>query len=86
MLGRPLTDFENMQGFFQHLHVPKMPRTHWSVNAGWEMVESMFHIVKLKTGETTFHACFILASVDEVTMIDTTSWISIHLYVVQDWE
>jgi hypothetical protein len=28
---------------------------------------------------------FIVVSVDEVTMIDNTQWLSIHLYVVRKW-
>jgi len=31
-------------------------------------------------------APFIVISVDKVTMIDNTQWLSIHLYVVQKWK
>lgn len=86
MLGCPMTDFESMKALFQLLKVPDSPGTHWSANSGWDMVESMFHMVTLKMWEKTFHACFISTSADEVTTIDTSSWISIHLYYVKDWE
>jgi hypothetical protein len=49
------------------------------------MVE-VIHIVLLEATKTTFVvAPFIVVSVDEITMIDNTQWLSIHLYVVQKW-
>jgi hypothetical protein len=29
---------------------------------------------------------FLFVSADEVTTIDITSWISLHIYVVQSWK
>lgn len=46
------------------------------------MVESMYCMVQLKTRETMFFVCYIATSTYEVTAIDNTSWISIHIYVV----
>jgi hypothetical protein len=45
------------------------------------------HVVLLEVTKVTFViAPFIVISVDEVTMINNTQWLSIHLYVVQKWK
>lgn len=28
---------------------------------------------------------FFVVSIDEVTIVDTNSWISVHVYIVEDW-
>jgi len=49
------------------------------------MVEVM-HVVLLEATKATFvDAPFIAVNVDEITTIDNTQWLSIHLYVVQKW-
>jgi len=49
------------------------------------MVEVMY-VVLLEATKTTFVATPpSVVSVDEVTMIDNTQWLSIHLYVVRKW-
>jgi hypothetical protein len=45
------------------------------------------HVVLLEATKVAFViAPFIGVNVDEVTMIDNTQWLSIHLYVVQKWK
>jgi hypothetical protein len=49
------------------------------------MVEVM-HVVLLEATKVAFVvAPFITISVDEITMINNTQWLSLHLYVVQKW-
>jgi hypothetical protein len=50
------------------------------------MVEVM-HVVLLEATKIIFvDAPFIVVSADEITMINNTQWLSIHLYVVQKWK
>jgi len=50
------------------------------------MVKVM-HIVLLEATKTSFVvAPFIAINVDEVTTIDNTQWLLIHLYVMQKWK
>ncbi len=45
------------------------------------------HGVLLEATKTSFVATsFITISADEVTTIDNTKWLSIHLYVMQNWQ
>lgn len=47
----------------------------------------MMHGVLLEATKTLFVATsFITISADEVTTIDNTKWLSIHLYVMQNWK
>ncbi len=50
------------------------------------MVEVMYDVL-LEAIKATF-ACanFIAVNANEVTTIDNTQWLSIHLYVVQGWK
>jgi hypothetical protein len=50
------------------------------------MVEAL-HVMFLETTKITFViANYIVINVDEVTTIDNTQWLLIHLYVVQKWK
>jgi len=49
------------------------------------MVEVMHHVLLDASKVSFVDAPFIVVSVDEVTMINNTQWLSIHLYVVQKW-
>jgi hypothetical protein len=45
------------------------------------------HFVLLDVTKVTFVATtFIVINIDEVTLIDNTQWLSIHVYVVQSWK
>jgi len=80
-----MTNYENLKDLFQLLKVKSVSKKHWFNTSWWGMVEVMY-IVLLEATKTTFVATpFIVVSVDEVTMIDNTQWLSIHLYVVQKW-
>jgi hypothetical protein len=47
---------------------------------------NVMQVVLLEATKATFVvAPFIVVSVDEVTMIDNTQWLLIHLYVVKKW-
>jgi hypothetical protein len=64
------------------LKVKNVSKKHWFDTLGWGIMKVM-HIVLLETTKSTFFiATFIAISAYEVTKIDNTQWISIHLYVV----
>ena len=83
--GRPMLEYEALQPLFEFLEVPKIPKRHWSDNAGWTMAEAMYAQVLNKTRMTISVARYIALSCDEVSCIDNSSWISVHAYVVQNW-
>lgn len=86
ILDHPMTDFEAMRVMLQELGVPNCPTAHWSVDSGWEMADSMFHIVQLQTREKAFYCHFIPVSTNEVMTIDNSPWILIQMYMVENWE
>ena len=84
--GRPMLEYAALQPLFTFLDVPKLPKRHWSDSAGWSLAECLHHQVQLKTREVMSKARFFSVSCDEVTTLDTQSWISIHGYVCDNWE
>jgi hypothetical protein len=84
--GRPMVEYEYMCGLLDHLEVLKLPYKHWSDNSGWELAESLYHIVQDRMRACVRGGQFISISCDEVTTYNNQSWISIHAYVLSDWE
>ncbi len=81
-----MIDYKDLKDLFQLLKVKSVSKKHWFDTSGWGMAEVM-HVVLLEATKATFDvALFIAVNVDEVTMIDNTQWLSIHLYVVQKLE
>jgi len=79
-----MIDYEDLKYLFQLLKVKSVSRKPWFDTLGWGMVEVM-HIILLEATKLAFVvAPFIVISVYEVTTIDNTQWLSIHLYVVQN--
>jgi hypothetical protein len=58
---------------------------HWTEGSGWEMTESLFNIVQARTKKVVSTALYFSITCDEVTTLDNQSWISIHVYTIQDW-
>jgi hypothetical protein len=64
------------------LKIKNVSKKHWFDMLGWGILKIM-HIVLLETTKSTFFIAILIAiSAYEVTKIDNTQWISIHLYVV----
>jgi hypothetical protein len=84
--GRPMTNYESMSMLLHFLDVKDFPKTHWSNIVVWEMVACMHDLVVNKTKSLVEGARFITISCDEVTTFDLQSWISIHVYVLEDWQ
>ncbi len=84
--GKPMIDYENMNKLLQFLDVKDFPKTHWYNLVGWEMVSYMHEIMVKKTRGFIQVAKSISLSCDEVIILDQQSWVSIHAYVVENWQ
>jgi hypothetical protein len=82
--GKPMIDYENMSKLL-FSYVKDFLRTHWSNLIGWKMASCM-HVVVKKTRDLVQATKFISLSCDEVTTLDQQSWVSIHVYVVENWQ
>jgi hypothetical protein len=85
-LGRPLTDYEKMPPLYESLRSPDIAGMHWGDNAGWELAEAMAHCLVKRLAKKFVEAPFFSVSMDEATAIDTTSYLSVHGYLLVDWE
>jgi hypothetical protein len=65
--------------------MPEAP-SYWSDSSGWKMAESLYNVVQKQTRRVVCGARYFSLSCDEVTTVDNQSWISIHAYVLVDWE
>jgi hypothetical protein len=83
--GRPMTNYENMKKLLQFLYVKDCPKMHWSNTSVWWMAINMHELVINKTKGLVQVVRFISLSYDEITC-DKKSWVSIHTYVVEDWQ
>ena len=50
------------------------------------MAKSMANVVSEKTMQVLSDANFLSISADEVTSVDNTSWLSLHVYACQSWK
>jgi hypothetical protein len=84
--GRPMCDYEREQYLLRHLKVKNVPIKHWSETSGWEMAEHLHGCVLAALKGVVQSARIISISVDEVTAIDNTSWVGVHVYAMRSWE
>jgi hypothetical protein len=82
--GHPMIDYEHMQDLFQMLKVKFVSKKHWFDMLSWAMVEFMHKLLLEATKATFVFATFIVINENEVTTIDNTQWLSIHLYAVEE--
>ena len=84
--GRPMLEYTTLHPLFSFLGVPKLPKKHWSDGVGWELAECLYKQVQAKTKAVMKATRFFSITCDEVSTLDTQSWISIHGYVCEDWQ
>lgn len=84
--GLPMLEYEASKELLGFLGVPKMPQGHWSDNSGWVIAEFMNLQVLEKQRETVKSAKYFSVTCDEVTTIDNGTWVSVHMYVMKDFE
>lgn len=70
---------------YEFLGMPDLPRLQWTIGSGWLMGEHIWDFVKKRMSEMIKAASFIALTADETTDIDSTSWIVIHVYIMQHW-
>ena len=79
-----MRDFSEYGNLLYFLRVPHYPMSHWSIHAGWEMASYLAEVEKKNVQERVKESKFISLSLDEVTMLDNTSWVCMHVYTVKD--
>jgi len=63
-----------------------MPKKHWFNILGWEIVGSIYDVVLKCTKEVIKEFPFLAISTNEVLTSNTKSWISIHVYILENWQ
>jgi hypothetical protein len=81
-----MLEYEHIRGLLQQLGYPKFPLKHWSDTTGWELAESLYNVVQNRTRLVVSGANYFSLICDEVTTANNQLWISIHIYVLVDWE
>jgi hypothetical protein len=80
--NHPMLEFESLYELFNCLNVPKNPSMHWSNISGWAFAKFMHIQVQEVIIKAIQIARFIAISCDEISTINSCSWICIHAYVV----
>lgn len=81
-----MIDYERSESLLRFLRVKNMPSKHCSESAGWEMSGHLHLVVLRRLKEVVKSAKFISISADEVTAVDHTSWLGVHVYMMENWE
>jgi hypothetical protein len=84
--GLPMLEYEASKELLRFLGVPKLLLRHWSDNSAWDMATYMHLEVTATKREMLQGARYFSVSCDEVTTMDNGMWVSIHVYLVKDYE
>jgi hypothetical protein len=77
-----MLEYELLKELFLLLKVKNTPLKHWSNSNGWQIAKVMHDAVLSKTLCMISKVNFVVASANEVTIIDAQQWINIHGYVM----
>jgi hypothetical protein len=80
-----MIEYEQMKSLFIILKVPNHPSKHWSECVGWEIIQSLHHVVLIAIKKVILALSFQSISINERNTIDNQIWILIHCYVVASW-
>jgi len=80
-----MTNCAGLKNPFIMLKVKHTCKKHWIDFPSWGKVKSMNELLK-ESIQNVVVINFIFVNADKVIAIDNTSWISLHLYVVQGWK
>jgi hypothetical protein len=83
--GRPMLEFQSRVALYKLIGVPDLPSAHWCDSSGWIMAGYIYKIVLDETRRLIANARYVAVTVDEVTAVDNSSFLSIHAYIVQNW-
>lgn len=64
----------------------QVPTSHWSKKTGWIIIQSLGFVELKILREKIKKAKFISLSLYEVIKIDITQWVSIHVYITENFE
>jgi hypothetical protein len=84
--GLPMSKYEALRELLRFLGVPKLPLRHWSDSLAWDMAAHMHLEITTTKREMLQGAWYFSVSCDEVTTMDNGTWVSIHVYVVKNYE
>jgi len=76
-----MTYYPDYKNYVSFLEVSNFPSSHWSIMSGWEWARYLAQVEKDDLKEKIANAIFFSLSLDEVTAIDNTSWVCIHIYL-----
>ena len=77
-----MRDFSEYGNLLSFLRVPHYPMSHWSIYIGWEMASYLAKVENQNVQERVKESKFISLSLDEVIVVDNTSWDYMHVYIV----
>jgi hypothetical protein len=77
--------YESLEGLYFFLEVPNFPRMHWLDNLAWLITKFMFAEVTTAIRSRIKSLLYISISCDETTSCDNGSWLSVHVYVCENW-
>ena len=80
-----MLEFESRSELYHFLQVPHCPRAHWSYTSGWMLYEHMYTFVQKKMQELISEASYLAVTCDETTAVDNSSWLCLHVYVMENW-
>ncbi len=80
-----MLEYEAHKDLFDFLNLEENPKMHWTNNSSWAMVQHMHGIIFKATKPTMGTSQYLSLICDEISTIDNQSWLSIHVYVVQNW-
>jgi hypothetical protein len=80
-----MCEFEALKELYCILKVENNPKNHWTDWSGWRMAEAMHDIVRTFIRTTMQGANFFSMSANEVIIVDNQQWISVHVYIMEDW-
>jgi hypothetical protein len=83
--GRPMCDYSSSRFLLKHLKVKHLPTKHWCESSSWEMAHYMHLSILVAITKALQAARVISITANEVTGIDNTQWLSVHVYVVQNF-
>ena len=83
--GCPMTDYPLMISLFHFLKTQNYSNSHWSVKNRWEWARCLAQVEKEDMKEKIKDSNFIALSLDEVTRIDNTSWVCMHVYISKQY-
>ena len=83
--GCLMREYTSRFELYKLLSVPDLPTLHRCIDSRWIMVEHIYYFVKKREFAMIHTTNFIALSLDEISIIDNTTMIIIHAYMLSDW-